>query len=95
MKYISLESFYDTGADILFHVEKMFYRYKIAMKNDLNDVVVALVVVDDKSHEWGWKIAQYEDERRTIFPEVTNNWKAWCGSDVLFAVTRSYRVNFE
>ena len=95
MIYIDLDSYYEMGADILFRVEKIFYRYKIAMKNDINDVVVALKVIHEPFREVEWKI--HEDERRgpRTFGQVTKHLKDWCGDKLLFVVTGSCFVNFD
>ena len=87
MIYIGLDSYYDVGADILFWVEKIFYAYNTAMRNDMNDVVVALKVVHDLYRE---------DERgeRKIFDHMTKYLKDWCGTNLLFAVTGSCFVDF-
>ena len=95
MIYIDLESYYEMGADILFRVEKMFYRYRIAMKNDMNDVVVALKVVCDPYREVEWKIDGDERRGRETFAQVTKHLKNWCGDKLLFVITGSCFVNFE
>ena len=95
MKYIGLESYYDIGADILFRVERLFYRYETAMKNDINDVVVALKVVDDPYRESIWKIDKNEEGNRIIFIDVTKQLKEWCGVDLIFTITGSCFVDFE
>ena len=72
----------------------MFYRYRIAMKNDMNDVVVALKVVHEPYREVEWKIHEDERQGRETFVQVTKHLKNWCG-DKLFAVKGSCFVNFD
>ena len=95
MIYIDLESYYEMGADVLFRVEKIFYRYKIAMKNDISDVEVALRVVDDPYREVEWIIDEDERRGKQTFNEVTKHLKNWCGKRMIFAVTGSCFVNFK
>lgn len=95
MIHIDLESYCEMGADILFRVDRIFYRYKIAMKNDINDVEVALRVVDDPYREVEWKINEDERRGQQTFNEVTHHLKSWCGENLLFAVTGSCFVNFK
>lgn len=94
MIYVDLESLYHMGADILFRVEKLFYRYKIAMKNYLNDVVVVLKVQRGTIESY-YKIEEDERPVNDKNKMMSEHWKFYYEDSLLFAVTGSYFMNFD